>query len=205
MSSIAKIFAGEEAKVKSDDDLRPDDAGSKHPLKMFWTFPMRFRRRRIVSSVVAVLLLYIFIRNIPTDVPPASTRLRTNMSPGAQLPPSGLQQSVSEALPRRDEEELSGERKHYFNGPIKFYKLALSLHAIAKTGGHRPSNRNILFAASNLQSASVLIPMACEMARWSRNYVHFVIMGRDDITIEYMLGINGAGAECDVYWHGTKS
>ncbi|KAI9797395.1 MAG: hypothetical protein M1835_000728 [Candelina submexicana] len=126
------------------------------------------------------------------------------MSPGAQLPVPAPQRSVSEALPPRDEEDSSGGTKHYYNGPIKFYKLAISLHGIATTAGHRSNNRNVLFAAANLQSASVLIPMACEMARWSRNYVHFIIMGRDDITVEDILGVNGAGAECDVYWHDGR-
>ncbi|KAI9721913.1 MAG: hypothetical protein M1812_001869 [Candelaria pacifica] len=204
MASLGSIFAREEAKIKRDDDIRPHDAGRNNVSRKLWSTPIRFRRRRIVSSAVAVLLLYIFIRNIPTDIPPASTRLRPNMSPGAQPIPHAPQQPVSESLPPRDEENMGRETKHYFNGPIKFYKLAASLHGIAKTGGHRPNNRNVLFAAANLQSASALIPMACEMARWSRNYVHFVVMGRDDVTIEDILQLNGAGAECDVYWHDGR-
>lgn len=53
---------------------------------------------------------------------------------------------------------------HTFGGPIKFYELAVSLHTVAiKTKGSDLYNRNVVFAASSLRSASILIPLACEV------------------------------------------
>ena len=94
--------------------------------------------------------------------------------------------------------------KHYFNGPINFNALSASLLAISRTMGYRADNKNVLFAAASLGSASRLIPMACEMSRWNRNVVHFALTGREDILLRDLRDINGAGDECEVYWHGTQ-
>jgi hypothetical protein len=37
-----------------------------------------------------------------------------------------------------------------------------------------------------------MIPMACEMARWRRNSVHFVVMGRDNISVDGIKEVNGS-------------
>lgn len=103
--------------------------------------------------------------------------------------------------PRHGEEQLPSERQ-YYNGQVKFYNLAASLHGIAKTMGFRENNKNVLFAAASLQSASRLIPMACEMSRWNRNAVHFAIMGREELPMDDIRTVNGVGTDCNVFWHG---
>ncbi|GAB7343295.1 hypothetical protein MBLNU457_1348t1 [Dothideomycetes sp. NU457] len=97
------------------------------------------------------------------------------------------------------------EEEHYYSGPIKFYKLAATLHAIAKTMGHRSFNRNVLFAASSLKSAANLIPMACEMAQRNRNFAHLVLMGREALPLEDILEMNGVDTEkCKVFFHDAR-
>lgn len=94
---------------------------------------------------------------------------------------------------------------HDYDGQIKFYRLASSLHAASHTNGYRAVNRNVLFAISNLRSASVLLPMICEMAKWNRNYVHAAFMGREDIPISALLKINGINEEgCPAMWHDAR-
>ena len=156
-------------------------------------------------TLVGVVLLYLFYNNIPTDLVPIRERLDMRLQPGytghgapelrepAGAPPRGL-----------DSEE--GERQYYFNGPIKFYKLATSLHGIGRTFGSRTFNKNILFAASSLRSVANLMPMACEMGKWDRNYVHFALLGRDLLPLEKILEVNGVHKNsCTVYFHDARA
>ena len=48
----------------------------------------------------------------------------------------------------------------------------------------------------------MLLPIACEMAIRERNYVHFALMGRDDISMEIVKSVNGIGLECNIMFHG---
>lgn len=96
------------------------------------------------------------------------------------------------------------EEKHWYNGPIKFYELATSLYAINRAKGGTDFNKNVVFAASNLKSAATLLPLACEMARWKRNDVHFALMGRDEIPIKTLEEVNGITADCNIRMHGMN-
>ena len=99
---------------------------------------------------------------------------------------------------------LSDENEHYYEGPVKFYKLAATLHGVASLAGRYGRNKNILFAASSLKSASEIMPLACEMASLRRNDVHFAFMGREDMEISEIKEINGINEDdCNVHWHGT--
>jgi hypothetical protein len=83
--------------------------------------------------------------------------------------------------------------------------LPKTLSGIAKTFGHRTYNRNVLFAASSLKSAAVLIPLACDMAKYIKNHVHLAIMGRNDLSIEEILEINGVDkVQCNIFWHDAR-
>jgi hypothetical protein len=102
--------------------------------------------------------------------------------------------------------DREAESKHWFNGPIKFYELASTLQVISKnTRGGALTMRHVLFAASSVKSAAILLPLACEMANLKRNHVHFAFMGRDDISLELLKEINGVNADCDVWFHGIFS
>ena len=67
------------------------------------------------------------------------------------------------------------------------------------------SDRIQLFAAASLKSASILLPIACEMANRERNYVHFAFMGRDDISMDILKSVNlGDAKECSIIIHGRN-
>jgi hypothetical protein len=71
--------------------------------------------------------------------------------------------------------------------------------------GQRMANRNVLFAASSLQSVANLMPMACDMAKWDKNYVHLALLGRDALPLEEILEINGVSHEdCSVTFHDGR-
>ncbi|KAJ9644756.1 hypothetical protein H2199_003720 [Coniosporium tulheliwenetii] len=141
-----------------------------------WRARLRYRKRRIISLCIGLFVLWLFVHHMPEPLGPVE----------------------------RDTDRTDDAR-HYFSGPIKFYRLGRTLHGIAKTWGYQNVNRNVLFAASNLRSASVLIPIACDMAKWNRNYVHVVFMGRDNMDLDEILEINGVDREdCDVFWHDAR-
>lgn len=199
MPSRGRLFPGDEELGKKFDDHRSSDGRSRPSPLLPWRVPIRFRKRRIVFAVLGFLALYLFFRYLPTDLKPRS---RPHTSIGGHSA-AGLA-AASTGKPPRDNVQQEQAGKHYFNGPIEFYKLASSLHSSVNTMGLRPINRNVVFAASSLKSASVMIPMACEMARWRRNNVHFVVLGREDISMHGIKEVNGVTADCDVYWHGTE-
>lgn len=164
-----------------------------------------WRRRRTLYGLMACIALYLFFKNIPPpDHPPI--RLRPNYATSPRNFPNDprrskpIPETSSQKPPRPD--KPSEAEKHYFNGPIRFNRLAVSLHAIARLWSQPDKNKNVLFAASNLHSASELIPIACEMADWDRNEVHFALMGRDDLELDEIKLLNGVDDECKINWHG---
>ncbi|KAL8701549.1 MAG: hypothetical protein Q9201_004851 [Fulgogasparrea decipioides] len=127
---------------------------------------------------------------------PPHNALRT--SPNSKLAPEApVQKPPRPAKPSEAE-------NHYFEGPIRFTNLAVSLHALSRLRGHIEANTNVLFAASNLRSVAELIPVACEMARWKRNDVHFALMGRDALELEEIKLLNVVDDECKVNWHDAR-
>jgi hypothetical protein len=146
---------------------------------LFWRGGLsRFRRRRILSVVLVVLLLYFLWAPL-------------SLSPQTQ----GALEVDSIKGGRGRSDETDG---HYYDGPIRFRRLAHTIYGAS----WRWRRSNVLFAAASLQSASAMVPIACEMARYRRNVVHFILLGRYDISIEELLLKNGVGDGCDVHWHG---
>ncbi|POS86731.1 hypothetical protein EPUL_000976 [Erysiphe pulchra] len=93
---------------------------------------------------------------------------------------------------------------HGLDSPIKLPHLSSTLKAASHTKNEAISNYNVVFAAASLKSAAALIPQACEMARWQRNNVHFLIMGRDDIPMNTLKSFNGIGENCKVKFHNAR-
>ena len=207
MSWPGRFFANDEELGKKNDDHRPN--GRVPTPSAPWSVRQQgpaVRKRRVIYVICGILLLYLFVKNIPTDVGPhprwADTRVyrdpeaERNGIPKSATPPTGK--------PPRPAQPSEAE-EHYHDGPIKFYKLASSLHAAARLGGQRESNKNVLFAAASLKSLSEILPLACDMASWDRNDVHMAIMGRDDMEIGEIQKINGALEEdCDIHWHDAR-
>jgi hypothetical protein len=200
------ILSGEDTTGKRDDDRKPAHGS---PLFSPWFFrsgPARLRRRRMLLLIAAVLALYLFIKNIPADVRNSQSSLlrsRYGFNDLESMPHPVPPQHQASTLPQGLNSQSNEVAKHYYNAPIKFHKLAASLQKVAGTMGHRVANRNVLFAAASLKSASLLLPIACEMARWRRNKVHFAFTGRDDIPMDMLLEMNSIQPECQVFWHGA--
>lgn len=195
------IFAGNEEHGKKDDDRKP----RKSVVRPFSWTPRQsitsFRRRRVVFALVVVLLIYLFIHNLPTDLGPYSQRGDSRLTNRGT---SSAQKESPTGPPPRPSKHPEGE-DYYYEGRIKFYHLAASLYAVSNLVGHSGANKNVLFAASSLKSASEIIPLACEMTQWNRNNVHLALMGRDDLSIEEIKELNGVNDEdCKIYWHGKQ-
>ncbi|EHK22304.1 uncharacterized protein TRIVIDRAFT_28508 [Trichoderma virens Gv29-8] len=105
----------------------------------------------------------------------------------------------------KDESKVAAEAPKTYNGPLKLPNLGPSLQAvITDTSGRLPKNRNVLFAAANLQSAALLLPMACQMATERQNYVHFALMSRSDVPMKELLAINGIDKGCPLIVHDAR-
>jgi hypothetical protein len=184
---------------KKDDDHKP----GVHGRSPAWNWrkpktPLRWRRRRLLLAAMGIVFMYMLFSNMPdlSDLGPSSTD-----SASAQVydveprgPPPMFNPPRDGSIPARE-----------YNGLVRFYRLAASLNKASHTDGYYPSNRNVLFAVSSLGSASTLIPMMCEMAKWNRNYVHGAFMGREDIPLPVLLEINGVDKEtCPVMWHDAR-
>ncbi len=61
-----------------------------------------------------------------------------------------------------------------------------------------------LFVAASLTSAANLLPIACDTSIRGRNYVHFALMGRSDISMEILESVNGIGKDCGIVFHGKN-
>jgi hypothetical protein len=144
-----RLIPGDEELGKRDDDHK---LGTKNPAGIAWKqrrLPHGLHRRtmkRAVMAILALIGLYYFFKNMPTDL--ENPRPRPHYQPqqtGKDTPIAGSRASpVSESsIPSREHEEAT-ERSHSFNGPIKFYELASSLHAVSKTKGSETINHNVV-------------------------------------------------------------
>ena len=199
MPSLGRIFARDEEFGKKDDDHKR----RKHNLlPLPWTFRhsiLAFRRRRLFYTLVSLLLLYLLLQNAPLDR--GFHRPRWGSWVSGKHKPATYEKAPTGPPPRP--QTTSKTEEHYYDGRIKFYNLAVSLHGLMGLGRYNRINRNVLFAASALKSASAIIPMACEMANGRRNNVHFALMGRDDLNISDIKDLNGISDEhCPMSWHG---
>ena len=205
MSLLGSIFPGDKELGKKDDDHRPASNGPILPSS--WNARKQVsgvRRRRIIYLVLGLFAIFLFIKNIPTDL--GSNRLKKDSRVSVKGTSSGLptQQKSPSGKPPRPLDS-NGDDEHYFTGPVSFYKLALTLHGVASLAGRYGRNKNILFAASSLKSASEIMPLACEMASFKNNDVHFAFMGREDLEISEIKDINGINDDdCNVHWHGRN-
>jgi hypothetical protein len=134
--------------------------------------------------------------------PVAGSNQAVTSKPMANPPANSPAKPEREKNTEKAESEASPPAQKKYDGPLKFLKLATSLQAIASTRGQAQINKNVLFAASSLKSASTLLPMACKMGYELKNYVHFAYLGRSDIELDELRAVNGIDESCDVIFHG---
>jgi len=226
---MGSLFLSDEELVKKDDDHKPTRTSTLRSPLGFARVPPRKLFKRLAIALAAGLLIYLFVHNIPTDVP-IRDRRRPNYKGGhaPNLPrPGGKGKGVLEedrqAMPKLKIPQVPDWNKPLktpkkgkppkgppgtpapaskYDGPIRFEKLATSLHAISDTRGDYVDNKNVLFAASSLKSAALLLPLACQMGSELRSYVHFALMSRSDIPMDQLREVNGVDDSCQLIFHG---
>jgi hypothetical protein len=150
MPLAPRLFPGDEELGKRDDDHKP---GMRSPLDRVWQQrrlrqgPHRRTMRRVALGMLALIGLYYFFKNMPIDLENPRPRPNYDHSegPGAPIsgsraPPPGNQGSI----PKAGDTEGTVKSQHYFNGPIKFYQLAVSLHTVSRTKGSESINQNVV-------------------------------------------------------------
>lgn len=209
----SSVFLSDEELGKKDDDHQL--AGTAVLRNPHWQPATTTRSRRLLKRIAVLFLaaigLWLVSRDILLDLGYGDHRK-------SRYSYSGLSGS-GDTVPYKQHGPAVGNTKpsdtaavkpapsvpdHSFNGPIKFHDLAVSLHAISKLRGSFPVNKNILFMTANLKTASVLLPMACEMGRERRNHVHFALLSRDMIGMEDLQQINGLDDSCEIHFHDAR-
>ncbi|OAG10251.1 uncharacterized protein CC84DRAFT_1161230 [Paraphaeosphaeria sporulosa] len=205
---LRSILPGDEELGKKDDDHKPGAA--RMPKWTPRSTPLRWRRRRILLAVVGLCMVYLLVKNVPSM---GGWTDQITTAEYASAPPGRFNYAHEQATNEEPTGPPPGYRAprvgepapHTFDGQFKFYRLAASLHGASHTYGYRAVNRNIVFPISSLHSASTMLPMICEMARWSRNYVHAAFMGREDVDVARILEINGIDQiKCPAIWHDAR-
>ncbi|KAH6659361.1 hypothetical protein BKA67DRAFT_652593 [Truncatella angustata] len=198
-----RFLLSDEEMGKKDDDHKPAavNLGLPSPGWHPKRGPQRRSLKRLAIALFVIGLVYLFIHNIPTDLGPAHTSRPAyggTRKPGATAAHDATRSPTSGTAD-------DAENTATYNGPPKFLDLAASLHAIAGTRGGMLLNKNILFTASSLKSATILLPIACQMGRESRNYVHFALMSRSPINMEELQSINGVDETCQIIFHNART
>lgn len=223
MGKMRNPFLSDVELGKKDDDhnKRAKDGGGLGLLPPSTWLPSRGPRRRSLKGgallALFVLLVYLFVKNMPAGTGPnplmrrpsyfdrPSQPLPPRVQPGQQRPPlpPAPQAPNSNSQSNSQSSSSGGSSERAYNGPVKFLELASSLHAIAPTKGSNAVNKNVLFAASSLRSAAALLPVACQMGTELKNYVHFALMSRSDIDLAELQKLNGIDDSCHLIFHGT--
>lgn len=200
LGKAQRFLLNDEERGKKDDDHKPStlNRGLRNPGWYPNRVPQRRSLKRVAVVIVVAALVFLFIYNIPTDLGPVRTA-RPNYGAGTRKPAGSYATSSSAAA------ENNGSPVATYTGPPKFLELASSLHAIAGTRGGMLINKNVLFATSSLKSAAILLPIACQMGRETRNYVHFALMSRSEIDIEELRSINGIDESCQIIFHDARA
>lgn len=204
------FFLSDEEHGKKYDDRKPSKipglrAPHWHPARLP---PRRTLRRTLLLAIVVGLCVYVFVKNIPDDLPIRDRRRPVYADHGApgSFRPQKPAVTLPQRQPKKNAHEPSSVSTALYSGPLKFTKLAKTLHGISEfTKGSFPINRNVLFAASNPRSAATLLPLACAMGREMRSLIHFALMGSTKITLQELRDINGLDDSCQIHYHGTTS
>lgn len=194
--------------AKKDDDLHVKHGGGS--VQRGWRansgprIPPRKSLKRLGLLLLLLLAAYVFVRNIPTDLGPQDRRHPVYTYPDANVPKGGIARNkppIPNDVPGGESGLLVARDN---DGPVRFLELAETLHAISGTKGSQQVNKNVLFMASSLKSADILLPIACQMGKELRAYVHFALVSRVEIPIRKLAEINGIGDDCHVLFHGMK-
>ncbi|KAI2606892.1 uncharacterized protein GGS25DRAFT_522410 [Hypoxylon fragiforme] len=208
------LFLSDEELGKKDDDHNKASkngagggGGGSGILHPNW-HPTRIHPRRSLKRIAIVLfvatLVIVFFKNIPVLGP--NVRMRRPHYTYTDLESSNAPRRPAYGRPQLSPSKPNSRppTERIFNGPVRFLDLAPTLHAITGTRGSMLNNRNILFAASSLKSAAMLLPIACQMGSELKSYVHFALMSRSDIDMRELRKVNGIDDSCQLIFHDAR-
>jgi hypothetical protein len=144
---LPRLFPGDEELGKKDDDHK---RGSKTPIGLVWHHrriphgPHRRTLKRLALGILAFIVLYYFFKNMPTDLENPRQRPNYGFPSGPNAPPPKSSPVRQDSGAKTSYEGTAESVAHDFNGPIKFYHLASTLHAVSKTRGSDPINHNVV-------------------------------------------------------------
>ncbi|OJD20170.1 hypothetical protein ACJ73_08497 [Blastomyces percursus] len=211
MTAPRRSYIGdEELGRKFDDDRARKSKQFKSRSSTSWKFP---RRRRTILAFIGISILYLLFKATPSSNLTPATKPFNALNNG-QLEPNDLGQQESDGSsisseppsepPPNTTDGIPSDGSRSYSGPIMFYSLAKSLYT---AGGFDVFGRRnlVVFAAADMQALSDLLPLACEMTRQKLNRVHFVVMGRNNVSVQGIRMVNGVDAEeCPLIWHDAR-
>lgn len=133
------LFRNDEELGKKDDEYKP---GSRRmwQQRRLSQLPPRRSLRRISLTILAVISVFYLFRHTLRKGEHGDQRLQ---SAGAGMLSSKVSSSQSTTTnPSRP--VTTGQIERNFNGPIRFYNLASSLHVAGKLMGSNPYNQNVV-------------------------------------------------------------
>ncbi|KAK4214826.1 hypothetical protein QBC37DRAFT_141170 [Rhypophila decipiens] len=215
MGAGSSLFLSNEELGKKDDDHKPT---TLPPIRSsHWNAaraPPRKSVKRLLVAFAVGAAIYLFIKNIPTDVGIHDRRrpvytphnldddLRKPQPMPKLKPIEPVQPPKKPAKTKSPADDTAADSP--YNGPVVFPNLAVSLQAIYSTRGGYVDNKNVLFAASSLKSAAALLPLACEMGAELTSYVHFALMSKSEIIVDELLNVNGIDDSCKIIFHDAR-
>ncbi|KAF3901525.1 hypothetical protein ABW20_dc0110416 [Dactylellina cionopaga] len=193
-----------------------DDLGRPRPPPLHnepnWQSSIRFRRKRrtifVFLSICTIIYLLLHSRWW-SDVlfladGPQMDRTADPTNPNdpsfSAAPASHNSVPVDSSFQSKDP-KIS---KFTYKGPIRFIGLYETLSRLQQLN-YRLRNRHVVFIAANMNTASILAGIACEMSLTKRNVVHLALVGRNELSIEFFKKANGmAGDACGVIIHDAR-
>ncbi|KAJ4165004.1 hypothetical protein LMH87_006654 [Akanthomyces muscarius] len=203
------VWVPDENLAKKDDDLKlPHHTGNN------WQAARKPRRRTLIRCAVYALVVVcfvLFLRRITyspeEDIvrpysqyrhnDPASKGVPTQLTaPKATTKPSVDTKPADHSLEEPAAGKSADDARHY-KGTLKFRALSASLRQLSSARLGTGAN-TVMFAASNVQSAATVLPMACQRAASQNDRIYFVLFGDSDIELEKLLKINGIDKSCKI-------
>ncbi|KAF3924015.1 hypothetical protein ABW21_db0205030 [Orbilia brochopaga] len=210
-------------KYRDKDDLgRPKPSPFLHDAASNWrssTFRFRRKRRTIFVFLAICAIIYLLLHSrwwnavlVADDANldrqhrvagDGSYDFYSSSSSGRKVKSShtgsGSHSSVS------TDSKDSTTSKYTYDGPIRFVHLYETLSRVQQFH-FRLRNPHVVFIAANMNTASILAGLACEMSAAKRNVVHLVLAGRNEISVEFFKKANGMAHNdaCSVIIHDAR-
>ncbi|ATY64378.1 hypothetical protein A9K55_004550 [Cordyceps militaris] len=207
-SSSHRWFPKNESLAKRDDDLNlPHHHGPG-----WQTRRPRGRWLRYIGYALFVVGLVSLLRHMTyspeEDIVRPYSQYRNNHPKAAAMPtrltapvatpkPPAVDPKPTDHAPEIPAADEALDNARHFRGKLKFKALTASIRQLSSAPLGTGFN-TVMFAASNLQSAATVLPMACERATSRKDRVFFVLFGDSDIKLEDLLKINGIHESCKV-------